>query len=180
MSAALEAVDGALRSFVRTLFRPSRSGGATALLLRGDHGLQNGPSAIEWSTQVEQRAPWAVLVVPRAALPAGGAAALRANRERLVTGFDLHKTLLGIIARGAGPRDVEAQTAGGPTWAYDLSTEIVPEDRTCEQARVPELYCACAQKLSPPAFGICHGDQHGSELHGPLYCNRTAGWEPYR
>ena len=88
-----------------------------------------------------------------------------------MTGFDLYKTLLGIIARA----DVEPHAAPpGPAWAYDLGTEIVPENRTCDQARVPELYCACAQKLSLPAFGICHGDQHGSELHGPLYCNRTA------
>jgi hypothetical protein len=167
MSAALEAVDAVLHNFTSGLFSSStsRSGGPTVLLLHGDHGLQAGPSSIEWSAQVEQRSPWAVLVMPRAVLPAGNVTALLANQKRLVTAFDLHKTLLGILARAGG------EPHAAPTWAYDLSMEVVPENRTCDEARVPELYCACAQKLSPPAFGICHGDQHGE---GPMFCNRTA------
>ena len=74
----------------------------------------------EWSTQQEHRAPWTELLVPAGLLAARGIGAdevLAANQGALVTGFDLHRTLLRVLAPERMP---------SPPWAFDLLSERVP------------------------------------------------------
>mmetsp|Transcript_36458 Transcript_36458/g.112782 ORF Transcript_36458/g.112782 Transcript_36458/m.112782 type:complete len:1213 (-) Transcript_36458:23-3661(-) len=149
---AARAFDAPLAAFLRgLLMRPD-----TYVLLRSDHGLQqaNGWSA-DWSYQIEHRLPFAALFAPRrGALRDDALATLRANSDRLVTSFDLYKTLRGLLDPASRGDDSAA-----PPWAIDLLTQRVPRNRSCGDALVPRDFCACSDDASAsyaPNFNLCH------------------------
>ena len=138
--AILEYFDGLLARHLRTLLK-SDTYANTAVLLHSDHGTQNAAVVHDWSGQVEQKQPWTWLLVPRALAGARGAAVGVANEDKLVTPYDLHKTLRGIIDPSPDPGQ-----SHGPSWAFDLLAEHVPSDRSCYDARIP---FACANASLP-------------------------------
>ena len=123
-----EAFDEVLADFVREMMHRDDAH-KTVLLIHSDHGLQGGPLATEFSTQAEHRNPFAYLVYP---LSMDDDEIARSASSSLLTPFDLHKTLAGVI----GARS-------GPSWAYDVLRERVPENRTCDEAFIPVEYCPC-------------------------------------
>lgn len=208
MPLKVEALDGPLESFLRRMLaRPDHKN--TVFVLRGDHGLQGGPSTVDFATQVEQRRPMLELIVPRTLLerrqqhqhqhrqPAPFP--LVANGGRLVTAWDMYSTLLNLIAPDppantppapalsgrslkAGPApntppappilvpSLPALKPRHPPWSLDLIGAVVPPDRTCQHARVPVDFCACANEFEQhersqawpggnpqaPHFGVCN------------------------
>lgn len=117
----------------------------TVIVLRSDHGLQGGLAKLDYSTQIEHATPWNSLVVPEALLSSrrtGGGDIFRHNADKLVTGYDLHRTLQHIITGEQGEKEL-AEEAEGRGKAYDLLTQRVPKGRTCHQARVPDVLCPC-------------------------------------
>ena len=158
---ALEFFDGILADFLAE-FLSSAAFKDTVILLRSDHGIQNGPHALNWAGQVEQKMAWTNLLVPRALAPAIGASAggrvARGNQRRLVTAYDLHKTLKGII-------DPTRRSSHGPSWAHDLLLSPVPAGRTCYSARVPYAYCLRQDEAAPPgAPTASNGTARGTGL----------------
>ena len=66
---------------------------------------------------------------------------LLANRDGFMTGFDLHKTLVGLIGGD------ESLHLAAP-WALDLITQAIPRNRTCADAGVPLDFCSCANEYA--------------------------------
>ena len=60
----------------------------------------------------------------------------------LVTGFNLHRTLVEVVT-GAG--------GGGIPWSVDLLRAEVPRNRTCAEAGVPPRYCRCSNERTNSA-----------------------------
>ena len=161
--AALAAYDGLLREFLEKFLRRHPN---TIVLLRGDHGQQDGPEMIEFDMQVEHRLPWGRLLVPLPLVP--NASRLRTNAERLISPFDLHATLHALMLRGNSTQTRRMPTAKAMTSnaAIDLLLAEVPALRTCRQAQIPEWLCPCQhERLASgvfsyaPANGIFKFDQ---------------------
>mmetsp|Transcript_29144 Transcript_29144/g.57921 ORF Transcript_29144/g.57921 Transcript_29144/m.57921 type:complete len:279 (-) Transcript_29144:1255-2091(-) len=125
--ARAEAYDALLAAFLRGLL--ADHGRDTVVVVRSDHGRQGGPARREHAAQAEH-----VLVVP-GRVPT---TVVRRNADAaLVTGFDLHRTLVGVVT-GAG--------GGGTPWSVDLLRAEVPQNRTCAEAGVPQRYCRCSNE----------------------------------
>ena len=102
----------------------------------------------EWSTQQEHRAPWTELLVPAGLLAArsiGADEVLAANQGALVTGFDLHRTLLRVLAPERMP---------SPPWAFDLLSERVPRGTS-------------SQNRQNRAVALVHVLHHAHAAHTP-------------
>ena len=160
--AALEAYDATLSGFLATFLHRHPN---TLILLRGDHGQQSGPEAVEFDVQVEHRMPWGRLLVPSRLVP--DANLLRTNAERLLSPFDLHATLQGVMLRGtngqrAQPEETKATASNAP---IDLLMTEVPALRTCREARIPAWLCPCQHERvasgdsSYAPFGVSRSDQ---------------------
>lgn len=172
-SLGLEAYDEYLSTFLgEMLSRPDADN--TIIVLRSDHGLQGGPSPIDFSTQVEHMHPFNNLIIP--AKFRGSRSwieKLFANQDKLVTGYDLYNTLRGMIK----PRDkengdpiklhhIKGHDSGIPHWSYDLLSQRVPHDRTCEEAKIPHKFCPCIEERTDlmPYFYVGHAEDL-SKMH---------------
>jgi len=120
----------------------------TVIVVRGDHGLQRGPMAPDFGLQVEHRRPWTEILVPEKLVPSKSA--LFHNQFRMSTGFDLYNTIRSLIS------NLEAgnQKEGIPTWSYDLLSELIPLNRTCEEAKVTSELCR--RRVPLRDFGVCN------------------------
>jgi hypothetical protein len=164
--AALESYDAILSGFLATFLHRHPN---TLILLRGDHGQQSGPEAVEFDVQVEHRMPWGRLLVPSRLVP--NASRLRTNAERLLSPFDLHATLQAAMLRGtigqrAQPEEIKATASNAPIdHAIDLLMTEVPILRTCQEARIPAWLCPCQHERlasgdsSYGPFGVPKSDQ---------------------
>ena len=181
-STLLENLDGILERFLSEFLQEASGSRQTIVVLRSDHGTQNGPLVFDWSTQVEQRNPFAYLLVPKAILPPTqpqlkyNAVAASANQYKLVTSFDFYKTLCESSS--------SQQQACGPSWAYNLLSAAVPANRSCYDARIPFAYCMLEHEQHThqetddgaldfsyePRFDLCHEDGEKDNLAGFNSC----------
>jgi len=172
-SLGLEAYDEYLSNFLgEMLRRPDAEN--TIIVLRSDHGLQGGPSPIDFSTQVEHMHPFNNLIVP--AKFRGSQSwidKLFANQDKLVTGYDLYNTLRGMLKpRTKGNGDpikldhIIGHDSGIPDWSYDLFSQEVPHDRSCEEAKIPKKFCPCMEERTDlmPYFYVGHAE-HLSKMN---------------
>lgn len=98
--------------------------------------------------RAEHKVPLLALLLPpwvEAEHP-GAAAALRANAQRLVSGYDLHATMHQFLHLGEpGALDAQ-QAAGGDATAGARGVGLldeVPAGRTCDEAGVQPEFCQC-------------------------------------
>ena len=167
MISASEAYDGELKSFLSSMFTREDIVN-TIIILRADHGLQGGPSTLEYSMQVEHREPWTQLILPKSFVDQSSLDVLYQNQDRMATGLDLYRTIRELIwpatATTTKMKPPEVMTDS----SLNLLHTLIPKDRTCQQAMVPEDFCPCEDQ-SPnrsPNFGVCNPfDQYGD-----LYC----------
>jgi len=131
---AAEAFDDSLHQFLSEFFAREDTG-ETIVVVRADHGLQDGPMFSEYSAQVEASRPFMEVIVPER-LRGLSLEALWRNQDRLVSGYDLYKTL--ATAMVADGTDTGAPL---PSWAVDLFAEEVPTQRSCWEARIPAASC---------------------------------------
>ena len=107
------------------------------MLLLSDHGTHG-----IWYTDyeigaTEHQLPFLYVLAPDWLLKARPAwkASLEANRKRLVTVHELYRAMRALAAY---PETLSNDAQGGPSLFDEM-----PEKRTCKQAGVPDVYCAC-------------------------------------
>jgi len=161
-SLGVEAYDDYLSIFLQEMLG-RKDAEDTIIVLRSDHGLQGGPSPIDFSFQVEHMHPFNNLIVPEKNRNLS-VEALLSNEKELVTGFDLYKTLRLIIDPRIATEDVNMhdQPVTLKDWSYDLINDKVPSDRTCEDAKIPLEYCPCVEERTDlmPYFYVGHAEKH--------------------
>ncbi|KAH7940580.1 hypothetical protein HPB49_002267 [Dermacentor silvarum] len=129
-------MDAPLERFFKEL---SASGvmDSTAVLFLSDHGMRQGAFRMTEIGRHEDKTPFGLWVFPRRFLSEHPEVAvfLEVNQRRLVTTYDFHATLLSIASLpklSALPSN-KGLSLFGP----------VPPERTCEDAFVPQAFCAC-------------------------------------
>ena len=136
----------------------------TVIILRSDHGLQDGPSIADFSTQVEHSRPWTEIIVPES-LSGISLEALKSNQERMASGFDIYKTLRGLMSTN----EEEAKLPAIPPWSFNLLTTEIPEHRTCAEGKIPEELCRNENEKTygAPSFGTCNKFDHALQFFCP-------------
>jgi hypothetical protein len=173
MISASEVYDGELASFLAMMMARDDFAN-TIVVVRADHGLQGGPSTLEFPMQAEHREPWTQLVVPSHFVGLASLEVLFQNQDRLATGYDLHRTLRELMSppntssSRSGSFNTIPKPAELPDWSFNLLRQLIPEGRTCRAAKVPVDFCPCDEE-SPnraPNFGVCNP----FDEYGDLYC----------
>ena len=161
MIAGSEEYDHHLASFLTYMLSRSDADN-TIIILRTDHGLQGGPTTVEYSVQVEHREPWTEIIFPEGF---GGLSldAIEHNQNTLATGYDLYNTLRKLMEHSS-----REEKAPIPDWSFDLLNEKIPMDRSCNEAKIPPDFCPCDGKGlgRAPNFGICNT----FDPYNDLYC----------
>jgi hypothetical protein len=156
-----EAYDEYLSNFLKEMLQ-RQDAKDTIIIVRSDHGLQGGPSPIDFSHQVEHLNPFNTLIVPDK-FQGSWLDNLYANQDKLVTGYDLYNTLRSITEphqEGDGG-SINPDRSGIPDWSYDLLSKKVPQDRTCKDAKIPVEFCPCVEERKDlmPYFYVGHAEK---------------------
>merc|ERR1711862_1064633 len=155
----------------------------TIIVLRSDHGLQGGPSPIDFSFQVEHMRPFFNLIVPENLKFHLSLDSLFTNQDKLVTGYDLYNTLRSIMT----PRLKDGKHLikhkkdyrnGIPTWSFNLLQEAVPNNRTCQDAKVPKEFCPCTEERTDlmPYFYVGQSEKLSEMNDAKLYFDDKKKW----
>ncbi|KER33188.1 hypothetical protein T265_00886 [Opisthorchis viverrini] len=115
----------------------------TIVILFADHGPRLGGARLSVQGKLEERLPLLSFILPKRFLTdwPDAFAQLRANRDRLVTLFDVHATLKHLLIRQYGDHlDSAVKSPRGTS----LFTPI-RENRTCAQASIAPHWCVCLQ-----------------------------------
>ncbi|XP_046407884.1 uncharacterized protein LOC124172481 isoform X2 [Ischnura elegans] len=152
----IELVDDDMAEFMRDLIEVAdagmeKNGEGMFLAFLSDHGARFGKlreSPLGW---LEERVPFLYIRPPLKFNETRGPAtsyqslvksqypALVLNRKRLTSPFDLHFTLSSYLPGNTRPDSSCAE-------CYDLLSQVVPLNRTCSDAAVPNKWCACAKR----------------------------------
>ena len=88
------------------------------------------------------------------------------NQNKLVTGYDLYNTLRSLLTpklkNGSNAIKNEKNFLNGvPEWSLNLLKENVPDDRTCEDAKVPVEFCPCVEERNDlmPYYYVGHAEK---------------------
>lgn len=132
----------------------------SVFVVMGDHGNRFGSVLQTTIGRIEERMPlFAVHLPPRltARYPHLGAN-LATNRRRLSTWLDVHQMLSDIVqgnyTNKVGSSESESSSSSsssssGPMKrAYSPWREEIPVERSCAQALIDDLYCACDRRLT--------------------------------
>ena len=106
------------------------------VLVGGDHGNRFSRSRLSLGGRIEERMPFMAVSLPRKLEGGGSKAVLEENANKLVTHFDLHKTIESLL-----PSPAEVQPSMNRTPISLLRP--IPSNRTCREAGVPPSYCIC-------------------------------------
>ncbi|XP_064542248.1 uncharacterized protein LOC135431197 isoform X2 [Drosophila montana] len=112
-----------------------------------DHGLRFGPTRATWSGHLEERLPFLFIWLPpfvRKAHPEF-VEALRQNRNRLTTPYDLHMTLKHILTLSG--RSGSLESLGGAKDCPQCQSMLlpVPLNRSCEDVAIEDHWCTCRE-----------------------------------
>ena len=114
----------------------------TILLVFADHGLRFGPILKTDIGRLEVNLPMMFIVMPvwfRERYPLQWRR-LKTNAGRLTTPYDIHATLLHALT------GFDEASAPLTLHGRSLLAGEVPRNRTCDDASIPQLYCACTQQ----------------------------------
>ena len=106
------------------------------VLVGGDHGNRFSRSRLSLGGRIEERMPFMAVSLPRKLEGGGKKAILEENADKLVSHFDLHKTIQSLL-----PSPAEVQPSKNRTPISLLRP--IPSNRTCGEAGVPPSYCIC-------------------------------------
>lgn len=145
----------------------------TALLFLSDHGVRYGSIRLTEAGRHEDLTPFAFLALPAWFLRNHPEAAvqLEVNQRRLVTAYDFHATLLSLA-------DLPSLRAK-PTLKGLSLVGPVPPQRSCNDAFVPDHFCAClgsrgrvenaSQAEALGRFGVAYINAQAG-VHFPRLC----------
>jgi hypothetical protein len=159
-----EAYDAQLAKFLESM--TSRDDFSnTVIVLRADHRLQGGPATLEYSLQVEHRDPWTQIILPKNMEGRVSLEALFENQNKLATGFDLYRTIRELMGSG---KTTSGSEPAIPDWSLNLLQTVIPNGRTCRDAKIPVDFCPCEEEAPdrPPDFGVCNS----FDSYGDLFC----------
>ncbi|CAJ0932747.1 unnamed protein product, partial [Mesorhabditis belari] len=107
----------------------------------GDHGNRIHQIQRTTTGRVEERSPLFSIRLPDEWKRKNAKAHknLRTNANRLVTNFDLHKTLRHLAL--SGREDLEP-----PKYGVNLFSQMLNSTRGCEEAEIPENFCLCMEQ----------------------------------
>ena len=158
MTIGSERYDDRLSVFFEKMLARSDAN-STIIVLRSDHGIQGGLACGDYSTQVEHLRPWTEIIIPQNIYGVEWDK-LEANQHRLATGFDLYKTLRSLMStsRLGAQEPKEGFSPSVPQWAINLLTSEIPQNRTCQDARLNLDFCRYDDERTDvaPNFGICN------------------------
>ena len=143
-----EAYDEHIHDFLQRMISRKDSQ-RTVIIVRSDHGLQKGPTAIDYSVQFEHRRPWLEILVPQDLVLSKKA--FFSNQGRMVTGYDLYKTMRYLMSDRTNPLSVGQ---GIPDWSVDIIAEEIDRDRTCEEAKADPSLCRSKRQIR--RYGVCN------------------------
>lgn len=156
MALGAEAYDDILLRFLKNMLATADAS-ETVIIVRSDHGLQDGPSIVDYSTQVEHSRPWTEIIVPQY-LEGVSLEALSTNQGRLASGFDLYRMLGHLMTsdpKASGPKSF---TPSVPDWSINILTTEIPKTRSCRGGRIPLEHCRNELEKSfiAPSYGTCN------------------------
>jgi hypothetical protein len=159
-----EAYDAQLAKFLE-LMTSRHDFSNTVIVLRADHRLQGGPATLEYSLQVEHRDPWTQIILPKKMEGRVSLEALFENQNKLATGFDLYRTIRELMGSG---KTTSISEPAIPDWSLNLLQTVIPNGRTCRDAKIPVDFCPCEEEAPdrPPSFGVCNS----FDSYGDLFC----------
>ncbi|KAH8292840.1 hypothetical protein KR054_012208, partial [Drosophila jambulina] len=132
----------------------------TILFLMSDHGLRAGDYRSSFQGMAEESQPLLLAVYPNWLKVKHPVAMenFEKNSHSLITPYDLHQTLKDIshLAKRQGSQLTERaktlQLHPAESSPRGISLFLpIPEDRTCEMAHIPPLYCFCRRHSEIPA-----------------------------
>ncbi|KAJ6246072.1 hypothetical protein M0813_19832 [Anaeramoeba flamelloides] len=123
----------------------------TMIILHADHGFHYTNHVYSEAGYNEHKYPQLLFIMPKRFLDKKPwiRKNLQKNVDRLASHFDLYTTLREFPQTQAGHFDDRSQ--GERRYShlkpntYNLFTETIPEDRTCEQANINSGYCLCVE-----------------------------------
>ncbi|XP_032591953.1 uncharacterized protein LOC6558558 isoform X2 [Drosophila grimshawi] len=110
-----------------------------------DHGLRFGPTRATWSGHLEERLPFLFIWLPpfvRKAHPEF-VQALRQNRNRLTTPYDLHITLKHILSLSGRIGSLESLGGAKDCPKCQSLLQPVTLSRSCEDVAIADHWCTC-------------------------------------
>ena len=127
------------------------------LIFLSDHGFRQGKFPQTLAGMRENNLPYLFVAFPtwfEKRFP-DLVANVRRNSQRLVSSFDIHKTLRHLLHLqtnvatewtndGSYAAGDDADDGTKRVESFSLMTEV-PKDRTCEKAGIPDAYCGCIQ-----------------------------------
>ena len=90
-----ERYDEYLASFLESMLT-REDANSTVIIIRADHGLQRGPTAMDYGLQLEHNRPWTEILVPES-LSGFSKSVFFQNQNRLTSGFDLYHTMRDLM-----------------------------------------------------------------------------------
>ena len=165
----------------------------SVFLFLGDHGNRYGQQMKSWVGRMESSWPYLAINIPKSMqlkypniMPT-----LKYNSKRLVSWIDVNAALRDLASCSLEPKNnkqfkvkevepnlIIANTTQIPApefvekrTNYSLFTELIPIDRTCEDALIPSAFCICLprQKLSADSFEAYQaGENFAKQLNSKL------------
>jgi len=135
-----ETYDTYLSDFLTTVLNKSDIND-TFIVLQSRPRPNSQQSRVEYSTQIEERRPWTLIIAPQ---KYAGIDNLVSNQDKLVTSLDLYYTIRSLIEpTKRTEKSLNRNEEKVPSWAFDLLETPIPEGRNCAEARVLPVHCPC-------------------------------------
>lgn len=121
------------------------------IIFFSDHGIRWGEIRRTYQGYLEERLPFLLISYPNwfAEQYPHAVFNLRANRRKLTTPFDLHKTLKDLIDLKNITNTMLRERLSFPEHTKGISLFLpLNETRTCAEAAIPEVWCTCHQSVT--------------------------------
>lgn len=137
-----ETIDLDLRDFLQDYLRDFGRENEIVIMTLADHGMRFGDWFKDIRGYQEHKLPAFFFLASRSYLDSlpGAYATLLHNSHELMSKKDIRRTLLYLSQYP----DPQAQVPPDSyAVAYNLLTELIPDNRTCSEAGIPVWYCSC-------------------------------------
>lgn len=137
----LEVIDERLRTSLERLYANDAMTN-TVFVVMGDHGNRIGAIQHSYSGRIEERMPLFSILLPNSFKQRFPALVsnLRVNTNRFVSNFDIYQTLKDLYSGRYLNEEILREGRGISLF------DVIPTDRTCRDATVPENFCTCMER----------------------------------